>query len=196
MAKKVGAATDAATAWLKIGQAQASSFLAGASAALSYITGESMVRAIEADHKDLRKLISILRDPNTPTRRLVSTYLKFSELLRSHSEAEEKVVYKSGLEISALKEEAMKGFIEHGIAKDLMRKMDRIKDHDQWRAHVKVLAELVEHHLQEEEMQLLPKLRVHFDMEARDEMLEKFTRLREKSQSAPAEENAGILALH
>ncbi|MNT72669.1 hypothetical protein D3C72_2112950 [compost metagenome] len=56
----------------------------------------------------------------------------------------------------------------------------RTEDEDLWSARVKVLAELVEHHIEEEESELLPDFKKHCEVEARVQMGAQFLKLKQK----------------
>ena len=75
-----------------------------------------------------------------------------------------------------------------------MKRMERTKDALVWSAHANVLSESVEHHLKEEERDLLPLLRKSASAKTNDEMLSRFISLRQKSQKRVSKKNAGVLA--
>lgn len=154
----------------------------------------SVIEAIERDHLDLRKFIGVLKsDSKRPATKKVA-YKQFAELLKSHSVSEEKAVYAKCLRIGALKQDAYEGYVEHTIAAKLMKELDAMRSPNaEWLAKAKVLAELVEHHLEEEEREFLPALRSHVEAEERAEMREEFVGLRIRSQRHHTDDNAGVL---
>lgn len=155
---------------------------------------EDIVKAIKGDHKDLRKFGEILKSDDASDAEKKDAYKNFSSLLKSHAKSEEKAVYNPCLEVKDLKQEADEGFIEHKVADRLMADIASIRDKDKWNAAVKVLAEVVEHHADEEEKELLPDVSKNFEKEEKSDMSHKFISLREQSQKGVNAENAGILA--
>lgn len=154
----------------------------------------SVIEAIERDHDDLKKFIGVLKSDSRRPATKKAAYKQFAELLKSHSSSEEKAVYAKCLRIGALKQEAYEGYVEHTIAAKLMKELDGMRSTSpEWLAKAKVLAELVEHHLVEEERNFLPTLRSHVEAEERAEMREEFVGLRIRSQRHHTDENAGVL---
>ncbi len=89
-----------------------------------------------------------------------AAYQQFEHYLSSHAKAEEESLYvHMKKKNSQLRVEGLEGHTEHGIADSLMGEIDAIKsDEDHWTAKVKVLAELVQHHIKEEEQEVLKKV--------------------------------------
>ena len=85
------------------------------------------------------------------------------------------------------------GYVEHQLATDLMKRIEATKKPMAWSAHANVLAETVEHHLTEEERDLLPKIRKAADAKKDATMLKQFLLLRGKSQKKVTKKNAGVL---
>jgi hemerythrin-like domain-containing protein len=124
-----------------------------------------------------------------------AAYKQFSDLLKSHSEAEEKAVY---MKVRALPDRELKiktseGFSEHWLCSELMEKIGMTRDPITWSGHVNVLAEILEHHLKEEERDLLPMIHDQMDAKLNEKMLREYLQLREKTQKRVTKKNAGVL---
>lgn len=156
--------------------------------------GIDLVEAIEDDHADLKDMISTLKseDATLPEKR--KSYAAFSELLKSHSKAEEKAVYKVTQKVSALKDNTLEAFEEHAVADSLMKKIATTKNADVWQARVKVLAEVVEHHIEEEEEEYLPKLSKHFSDKKETVMMSEFLKIRVQTQKKLKDGSSGVLS--
>lgn len=154
-----------------------------------------IVDAIKKDHEALRNFIGVLKDANRDMSERRRAYSLFSDLLHSHTVAEENAVYVPVEKIPEreLKMEIAEGFVEHQVCSDLMEKMELIEDAKTWGAHANVLAELVEHHLDEEEEELLPLIKDHTPDELNEAMLVQYMDLRSETQEKVREENAGVL---
>lgn len=119
-----------------------------------------LVSTILEDHKPLKELIEIMKDLETPFDDRKESFMEFAPLLLTHAKAEEKSLYKFLMHSakSELKTEGFEGQEEHNLADLLTEEIKRTTDPDAMSARIKVIAELVEHHIQEEESEMLPKV--------------------------------------
>jgi len=154
-----------------------------------------VVSAIKKDHKSLRKYLDILKDTDAKMSERRKAYAEFSALLKAHSEAEENVVYKMSFKLTGrdLHVGVAEGFVEHGLADDLMKRMEKTNVALEWSAHANVLAEIVEHHIDEEEKELLPLIRKASSTKQNEKMLDDFLEHRLRTQKKVSKKNAGVL---
>lgn len=129
---------------------------------------DDIVKLIIADHLPLKRLISILKDSELTVRTRRRAFEQFVPLLMTHAHAEEESFY------TFLKEEnkelrvhALEGDVEHYLAEYMVDEVKMAEDPSVWSARAKVLAELVEHHIKEEEEEILPDFKKEVDMEDR-----------------------------
>lgn len=153
-----------------------------------------IIEALKADHDVLRELGKVLKSEKASDTEKKEAYQNFSILLKSHAKSEEKAVYERCLDVKELIPEAGEGFVEHQVADTLMKNIACTHNKDQWNAMVKVLAEVVEHHADEEEKELLPDLEKHFKKNEQAGMSQEFVSLRVQSQKIVTQDNAGVLA--
>ena len=133
---------------------------------------------ILADHKEIKELIGVLKDPEVTFAKKKPAYKKFERALSSHSKAEEESLYVSLKEVEDLRMDGLEGETEHAIADRLMREISEgIGDEDQWMAKVKVLAEVVDHHIKEEEKDVLKAVRAEFPLDKRVEIGNHYSQL-------------------
>jgi hemerythrin-like domain-containing protein len=151
--------------------------------------------AVEADHEALRNFIGLLKDTKQNMTERRRAYRSFADLLKSHTVAEENAVYKMviGLPGHELKLKITEGFAEHKVAEGLLGKVNKAKKAVEWSARANVLAEIVEHHLKEEERDLLPLIRKTAPAQLKKQMLEKFIALRSETQKSVTKKSAGVL---
>lgn len=76
--------------------------------------------------------------------------------------------------------EAIEGDTEHEMADILIAQIKRTKDKDTFMAKVKVLAEMVQHHVKEEENEMLPNYKHNSSKEQRAKLGLKYETLRAK----------------
>lgn len=161
---------------------------------MTFDFGDSnLVSAIKKDHDDLRRFIDILKSDEHTLSQKKRAYELFTTLLKSHSKAEEQAVYALTEDIKDLRVDTLEGEVEHKVADALMEKISHTRQDEKWEAEVKVLAELVEHHIKEEESDYLPELEKKLDEDKQDAMALKFMALRQETQKQVSSENAGIL---
>lgn len=110
-----------------------------------------VVDLILRDHEELKKLSDLLKDSNTFRAKKAEAFECFVPLLLAHAKAEEKSLYLQMKEVRELKMVALEGDTEHALAEQLIREINAEQDDDNWNAKVMVLAEIVAHHIEEEE---------------------------------------------
>jgi hemerythrin superfamily protein len=110
-----------------------------------------IVQLILKDHEALKKLSDLLKDSNTFRAKKEGAFECFVPLLLAHAKAEEKSLYLQMKEVRELKMVALEGDTEHALAEQLIREINSEPDDDNWNAKVMVLAEIVAHHIEEEE---------------------------------------------
>jgi hemerythrin superfamily protein len=141
---------------------------------------EDIIEMILHDHKALKKLIKVMKNSDKDLSERQEAFEEFAPLLVVHAKPEEQTMYVFMKDDEDLREEGFEGDVEHGLADQLLEEIKRTDDEDLWGARVKVLAELVEHHIEEEEDELLPDFRKHSDIEERVQMGAKFMELKHK----------------
>jgi hemerythrin-like domain-containing protein len=156
---------------------------------------KDIVSAIKMDHEGLRNFMSLLKDTDKDLGERRRAYEQFSALLKSHTTAEENVVYARAEELTGreMHIKVAEGFVEHQLADDLMKRLEATTDPTEWSAHANVLSEIVEHHLDEEESDLLPLIDDATTEETDMEMLVSYMDARAQSQTKVTDKNAGVL---
>lgn len=133
-----------------------------------------IVELIKEDHKPLKELIKVLKDGERPISERRAAFETFAIELVSHAKPEEEVLYTEMQKIEACREDALEGDVEHGLADQMIEEAKRTTEDKLWSARVKVLAELVEHHIKEEENDLLPGYKEKSTAARREELGSKF----------------------
>lgn len=156
---------------------------------------KDVVSAILMDHESLRNFMGILKDTDREMSQRRRAYDQFSALLKSHTIAEEEIVYAKADELTGreMHIKIAEGYVEHHVADDLMARIEATEDAMEWSAHANVLSEIVEHHLKEEERDLLPLIREKAPVNLDMEMLVEYLDTRAKTQTKVTQKNAGVL---
>lgn len=118
-----------------------------------------IIQMILDDHKPLKRCIEILKNSELSLSSRRAAFNEFAPLLTIHAKAEEAVLYTFEKTEVDMREEAFEGSVEHALAEQMMEEVKQSVDKDIWSAKAKVLAELVEHHIQEEETEMFPELK-------------------------------------
>jgi hemerythrin superfamily protein len=134
---------------------------------------------IRQDHLPLKRLIKTMKDSDAEMEELRGAFEEFVPLLLMHAKPEERALYQRMKELDSLRAEGFEGSTEHHIADQLVGEIRTTVDADKWRARVKVLAELVEHHLEEEEEEVFKEVRKEFGLVERIQMGEDYQRIRD-----------------
>ena len=139
-----------------------------------------IIQLILDDHKTLKRLIKVMKNTDKDISEREDAFEAFAPALITHAKPEEETMYTRMKSDEELREEGFEGDVEHALADQLLEEILRTEDEDLWSAKVKVLAELVEHHIEEEEDELLPDFRKHTEVEERVQLGAQFLKLKQK----------------
>jgi iron-sulfur cluster repair protein YtfE (RIC family) len=128
---------------------------------------------LKKEHEEVKDLLENLSDTDTPAqrRKLVQ---RIKAALVPHTKAEEKIVYDA---VIALRDkdaqmDGHEGYLEHEWAAKTLQRLEAITNaaSPEHKAAGKVLKELVEHHIEEEERSVWKDVQKHFSDEDRQQM--------------------------
>lgn len=139
-----------------------------------------IIQIILQDHKPLKELIETLKDPEVEFLEKKPVFEEFAPLFLSHANPEQDSLYVHMKDEDKLRSEGFEGDTEHALASQLIDEINETSEEDEWMAKVKVLAELVEHHLKEEENEMFPEVKKQIDAETRVSIGEEYLRLRDQ----------------
>lgn len=106
-----------------------------------------------------REFESLSKKSDGVTKRMEEIVTKLVHDLSIHAAIEEELVYPlAKARIRGAKDQVFEALEEHHLAKVALSEIQRARRNERFPAKVKVLAESVKHHIQEEEKSLLPKL--------------------------------------
>ena len=132
----------------------------GLNALKRILTSETdIISVIKEDHEPLKDLIKVMKNPDLDFSQRLQAFKEFAPLLLTHAKAEEKALYDFMKQKSKLAVQAFEGDTEHAIADQLVLEIKTATEQNVVSAKIKVLAELVEHHIQEEESEMLPEIK-------------------------------------
>ncbi len=138
---------------------------------------------LRKEHDEVEDLLTRLVDSKSGTERK-SLLRKIKGALVPHVRAEEKVVYDAVIALKGKQtaQDGEEGYLEHGLADKMLATLGKIASPTSpaFSAAAKVLKELVQHHVQEEENNIWPDVRHNFSDEERIEMDRKFEAAKKK----------------
>lgn len=143
----------------------------------------SIIANLKKDHREIKSLCSRLkRTSERAEKTRKELFSKLADLVVSHAHAEEKVVYANLINSSKqLRPGVLEGYEEHHVADLLLREMARMPVSDErWTAKMEVLAEALDHHIEEEESDILPKMEKQCSDEVLEVMGKRFLALKEE----------------
>jgi hemerythrin superfamily protein len=128
---------------------------------------------LKHEHDEVKSLLSDLQNAQSAVERK-SLVKRIKSALLPHTKAEEKVVYNA---VIALKDKAAQldgheGYIEHELAAKTLQRLEAITNatSPEHKASGKVLKELVEHHIEEEETNVWKDVKRNFSDDERATM--------------------------
>ena len=133
--------------------------------------------SLKQDHNDVAEMLEkLVESESAAERKSLLTSIKTA--LVPHLRAEEKVVYDAVLALRA-KEQKMhgeEGYMEHALGDKMLAQLGKMANaiSPEFSAGAKVLKELVEHHVEEEENNIWSDVKDNFSDEQRVEMNRKF----------------------
>lgn len=151
-----------------------------------------IISIILQDHKPLKELIKVMKSEDKTPIEKRAAFEEFAPLLARHAKPEEVALYVPMKDVEDLRVDGFEGDTEHGIADELIETIKQTKEASAWEAKVKVLAELVEHHIEEEEEDMFPEVKKMFPKEMLLQMGEEYVALRDKMPLASPEANLKI----
>ncbi|HJV02042.1 MAG TPA: hemerythrin domain-containing protein [Burkholderiaceae bacterium] len=122
---------------------------------------DDAIAVLKADHanvKDLFEQYEQLGERAHATKKKLATRICLA--LTQHATAEEELFYPAVRDaIAECADQVDEALVEHGSAKELIAQILAMEEGDQlYDATVKVLSELIEHHVSEEEGEIFPKV--------------------------------------
>jgi hypothetical protein len=141
------------------------------------VESTDILDTLKKEHDEVKDLLENLSAAETPAQRR-NLVQKIKTALVPHTKAEEKVVYDA---VIALRDKdaqvnGHEGYLEHEWAAKTLLRLEAITNaaSPEHKAAGKVLKELVEHHIEEEERNVWADVKEHFSDEDRKEMNVRF----------------------
>jgi len=144
------------------------------------------LKLLKEDHDRIKPMLAELKETTDRAEKTRGElFSRIKQELAVHEIIEEEIFYPTLKEHPKAKEIVLEGIEEHDVVDTLMGELDSMDATDEtWGAKAKVMAENVEHHIEEEEGEMFEKARQVFDS---DELNELGDRMAARKQSAKEE---------
>lgn len=127
-----------------------------------------IINLLKNEHEDVKKLIN-----EAIENRDTSKYPMIQKNLRIHLEGEEYLLYKKTRDKAT--DLTLEAYEEHNLVKDKLRELDNLNINDEhWMPKMKVVKDLVEHHVEEEEKEYFPKSEEILGSDTLDQLGQKY----------------------
>ncbi|HEY1962453.1 MAG TPA: hemerythrin domain-containing protein, partial [Rhizomicrobium sp.] len=137
---------------------------------------------LKKEHREVQLLLDRLVDSDSAAERR-SLLKQIKSALVPHSRAEEKVVYDAlrALKDKDARQDGEEGYLEHGLADRMLATLGKASPASiEFAAAAKVLRELINHHIREEESNIWSDVKDHFSDEERTAMNRQFEAAKKK----------------
>jgi len=138
---------------------------------------------LKQEHEEAKELLETIAEGDTGAERKAALK-KLKAALIPHLRAEAKVVYEPLIKLKdkEVKQDGLEGQLEHDIAERTLMQLLKIQNamSPEFSATAKVLKELVEHHVKEEEDNIWSDLRQNFSADDRTQMNRDFEAAKRK----------------
>ncbi len=151
-----------------------------------------IISLLKEDHREVDALFGRLE---AASERALKTKQKLFEQIKEaltvHAEAEEQIVYPRMRELAEARHLSFESLEEHRLVKQELAEIGEIAaGSDEWDAKVKVLIDLVRHHVKEEEGEAFKVLRAELEREELREMGERLQMFKSDFMSQRAAKRA------
>jgi len=137
---------------------------------------------LKKDHREVKEILEKLKSTGNEKIR-EDLFLELRKEIQPHMKAEEKAFYPALTKNKDSKENALEGFEEHHVTEVVLKELEKMgKAEERWLAKMKVFAELVDHHVEEEESKIFKDAQSVLDDEEMDKILEGFQKEKEQQK--------------
>lgn len=121
---------------------------------------DDAVSLLMADHRKVENLFEQYEKAKGDDARKQAVFQQINMELKVHTKIEEEIFYPASREFVDDEETVNEAEVEHASAKSLMAQLEKMPPSDPYYdAKVKVLQEMIEHHVEEEETEYFPECR-------------------------------------
>lgn len=124
---------------------------------------------LKSQHQEVSKLFKLIESSKTAEKKR-AYFEELGASLASHDGIEREIFYPACEEEMGMNDLLGEALVEHGVIEFSLFKADQSVDDETFDYYVKVLKEMVEHHVEEEEKEMFPKVEKAFTKERLEEL--------------------------
>lgn len=149
-----------------------------------------IITLLKKDHRTVDELFTRVEESSArAVKAKQKLFVQIKAELTLHAEAEEAILYPRLQEMASLRHNAMEANEEHRLVKQMLAEIEALEDGGEtWDAKMKVLIDMVRHHVEEEEHEIFKTMKSELDsaeLKQLGEALEMFKQSAKKKMSAP-----------
>lgn len=157
---------------------------------------QSVISILKEDHREVDELFERMEAASDRALKMKQKlFAQINEALSAHAAAEEQILYPRMRELRPLRHNSFEAVEEHRLVKQMLAEIGRLEVGDeQWNAKVKVLIDLVRHHVKEEEGEYFKILKAKLDKEELRQLGQRIQEFKEgfnMQEAAPGPSRAG-----
>jgi len=122
------------------------------------------IELLQNQHREVEKLFKGIEETDDASKK-VSLFRELAANLVAHDGIERQVFYPECEEVMGLTDRLGEALVEHGVVEFCLYEADEAIERPEFEFKVKVLKELVQHHVKEEEDEFFPEVRKAFEAE-------------------------------
>ena len=148
-----------------------------------------VLRLLEDEHDEAKSVFKKLEKAHGPEASRLWDQLK--SMLTLHEEMEETLFYPQLKAEKPTEDLILESYQEHHVMDLLIEEISALKPSDEaWQPKIKVLQENTEHHIEEEEGELFPKVRKIWNTAKREQVGRQMQEMKDRQQKANKERRA------
>ncbi|NLD72428.1 MAG: hemerythrin domain-containing protein [Chloroflexi bacterium] len=147
---------------------------------------------IHNDHEAVQKILTDLEETTSRAHQKRKEGLaKFTQEIEPHMLAEEEVFYPqiqdAGKDETEVRQHVIEGYDEHRLAKMVLSELQQMDTQDEaWAPKLKVLKDLIEHHIEEEESEIFEGAREVLNQNQIDQVTKQFQQAKDQQMQKGA----------
>lgn len=132
---------------------------------------------LKNEHRQVKQNLQQILNEN---RQLMDVYTQTIDALSMHLAGEERLIYPKLEDNASTRRMALQSYEEHNIAKQLISDMSSVStDTERWLAKVRVLNDVVSHHIDVEENQVFPRAKEILSIEQQSQLKQQYLSTKE-----------------
>ena len=141
-----------------------------------------LFKLLKDDHARVLDLFEQVEENGSDAAQARELFDRIQKELQIHMSGEEKYFYPALEQDEEARDQVLEGYEEHNVVKTLLKQFGRQSAGDErWMAKVKVLKEIVAHHVKEEEREMFKTARNTLDPGQSEDILRRLEQAKEKA---------------